>query len=53
MLKAMGKVKGSDLALLREQFRVLDKSGYGLLSAEDITAASEKEAEAMRKKIAV
>jgi potassium channel subfamily K len=53
MLKAMGKVKGSDLALLREQFRVLDKSGDGLLSAEDITPASEKEAEAVRKKIAV
>jgi potassium channel subfamily K, other eukaryote len=49
MLKAMGKVKGSDLALLRQQFRVLDKSGDGMLSAEDITAESEKEAEAVRK----
>ena len=41
MLKSMGKVKGSDLALLRQQFRVLDVNSDGVLNADDITEERE------------
>ena len=37
MLKAMSKVTETDLDLLEEQFNMLDKSGDGILSAQDIT----------------
>lgn len=37
MLKAMNKVSEGDLELLEEQFAKLDKSGDGMLSAQDIT----------------
>jgi potassium channel subfamily K, other eukaryote len=42
MLKNMGKITSTDLSLLQHQFSILDKSGDGLLSAEDIDEESEK-----------
>ena len=44
MLRSMGKVKGSDLALLREQFIALDVTGDGVLNADDITDETEANA---------
>merc|ERR1712216_66727 len=44
MLKSLGKIHESDILMLEKQFRTLDKSGDGLLSAADITAESEMEA---------
>ena len=44
MLKSMGKISKSDLALLKHQFSILDKSGDGTLSAADIDHESEQAA---------
>ena len=50
MLKNMGKITISDLGMLEHQFKILDKSGDGLLSADDIDAESEKAAMSCGKK---
>lgn len=44
MLKNMGKIGNSDLALLKHQFSILDKSGDGTLSAADIDDETEQAA---------